>query len=75
MGGELCEALAELGSQLCYEMLDPTTISVFVARSLIPLGKNPPEVWPIGICKVACRVISKVVLSTVNPEFKGLPAL
>ena len=55
---DLCSALAAVGRRLCSSLVNPESISAFVACRLIPLDKCP-GVRPIGVGEVPRRIIAK----------------
>ena len=62
---DLCSALAAVGRRLCSSLVNPDSISAFVACRLIPLDKCP-GVRPIGVGEVPRRIIAKAILRTIG---------
>ena len=60
---DLCSAVAAVGRRLCSSLVNPESISTFVACHLIPLDKCP-GVRPIGVGEVPRRIIPKAILRT-----------
>ena len=64
---DLCSALAAVGRRLCSSLVNPESISAFVACHLIPLNKCP-GVRPIGVGEVPRRIIAKAILRTIGKD-------
>ena len=61
---DLCSALAAVGRRLCSSLVNPESISAFVACRLIPLDKCP-GVRPTGVGEVPRRIVTKAILRIV----------
>ena len=66
---DLCAALAAVGRRLCTSLVNPESISAFVACRLIPLDKNP-GVRPIGVGEVPRRIIAKAILCIIGGDIE-----
>ena len=66
---DLCQSLALLARRLCTQFIHPSIIAPLLACRLVALDKNP-GVRPIGICEVARRIISKVILFVVKGDIQ-----
>ena len=64
---DLCSALAAVGRRLCSSLVNPESISAFVACRHIPLDKCP-GVRPIGVGEVPRRIIAKAILRTIGKD-------
>ena len=64
---DLCSALAAVGRCLCSSLVNPESISSFVACRLIPLNKCP-GVRPIGVGEVPRRIIAKAILRIIGKD-------
>ena len=64
---ELCSALAAVGRRLCSSLVNPESISAFVACRLIPLNKCP-GVRPVGVGEVPRCIIVKAILRTIGKD-------
>ena len=64
---DLCSALAAFGRRLCSSLVNPESISPFVACRLIPLDKCP-GVRPIGVVEVLRRIRAKAILRTIGKD-------
>ena len=60
----MCQALANFARLLATESLKPESLVPFLSCRLIALDKRP-GVRPIGVCKVARRIVSKAILKIV----------
>ena len=60
----LCAALAAVGRRLCTSLVNPESISAFVACRLIPFDKNP------GVGEVPRRIIAKAILCIIGGDIK-----
>ena len=61
----LCHALAILAKRLCTSLVDPASLSSFVACRLIALDKDP-RIRPIGIGETVRRIICKAIVKTIR---------
>jgi len=68
---DLCFALAAVGPRLCSSLVNPGSISAFVACRLIPLDKCP-GVRPIGpgVGEVPRRIIAKAILRMIGKDIE-----
>ena len=64
---DLCSALAAVRRRLCSSLVNPESISAFVACLLIPLDKCP-GVRPIVVGEVPRRIIAKALLRIIGKD-------
>ena len=65
----MISALAAVGHRLCSSLVNPGSISAFVACRLIPLDKYH-GVRPFGVGEVPRRIIAKAILRTIGKDIE-----
>ena len=71
---DLCEAMALFARQLCTIYLSPILLSPFLFCRLIALDKYP-GVHPIGVGKVARRIVAKAALCILRDDIQAVAGL
>ena len=71
---DLCEAMALFARWLCTTYLSPILLSPFLSCRLIALD-TCPGVRPIGVCKVAHRIVSKAALYILRDDIQAVAGL
>ena len=63
------KGFALVAKKISTTYVDPDGVSSFTASRLIALDKMP-DINPIGIGEVACRIVSKTIISVIQNEIK-----
>ena len=66
----LCHTLPTLAKCLCTSLVDPSSLSSFVACHLIALDKDP-GVRPVGIGETVHRIICKAIVKTIRDDIQS----
>ena len=66
---EICDVMASTAKRICCSLVDPDSLSAFIAYRLVALDKCP-WVKPIGIGAKARRTIGKAILTTIRDDIQ-----